>query len=43
MSLCASDKALTFLRRQSVDGIGRIATYAVEGRYEYGIPLLDRE
>ena len=43
MSLCAIDKALTFLHRLSVDGVARIAMYTVEGRHEYRIPLLDRE
>lgn len=42
MSLCSGDKTLPFLHR-SVDGIGRIAMHTIEGWYEYGIPLLDRQ
>lgn len=30
---CATDRAVTFLCRWSVDWIGRIATYTVEGQY----------
>lgn len=43
MSLCTTGKALTFLHRWSVDGMGRIAVYTAKGCCDYRMRLLVRE